>query len=398
MIGIGAIVTNLRAGFSLASSSSPVDNPPMNQFHVLFFSALLSLSGPLYAAEESPDGEQPKTISDNGTGSLSALYKIERLQAGALSPDNALKQLLPGDVEVLQLESDQQNFFMLHQLAAAAEPKGAVLLLPDADSDQLWVQQTLSLLTQLPASGWEALALQPPKATAATIPKRTLPTLSLNAGQTSPDGEENTATPATDSQPPADATAPTDNSDQQDDNAAPPAPFSERFTDRMDQALAELRKNPTDNLVIVAFGKSVPWAASYIATHADLNLQFMMVDARPDSVSPNAPTLNDELPKLTQTWAVDIYHVPLKDYPQAAPNARMRKALALRSKLERYSQRRFASPFLGWTERMPDFVREVRSALEGGIVKPRQDALKEQMQNTPADQPTGQQPPGAGAP
>lgn len=345
---------------------------------------LLALASPVmaYAAEETED-----TVAAAETDlDTAALYKLERSSAGDLPLDSRLRQLLPADTVVLTMEVGEQRFHALRQEADREEPVGGLLLVPDPTIGPAWVEQVAALRFDLAQKGWLTLALEPPQPDQQPLPERSLPvmqTFSLNS-----------ASAAAPTDIPAASAAQSSNSDTAavDTPETPLAPFAERFTERVDLTLEQLTERPLEPLVVIAFGRATPWVMEYLSQHPELNLSLVMIDPLPDS-SPGAPLFANLWAAMDETPIVDIYHSPLQGYPQAAPDARIRKGQARREGLPNYLQARIAAPFTGWNEKMPWLTANVRGLIKQGILEPIAEEEEKQKQQE-AQSPQGQTPPG----
>jgi hypothetical protein len=347
--------------------------------HLFSLSIVFGLCLPTgYAAEETP--AEGAALPDETTQSLADLYKIQRTQAGALPMESRLRQQLPMDTTVLTLEVGDERFHALRQEADRAEPIGALLLLPDPGVDEGWVEQSAAIRFDLAQKGWLTLVMQPPVPDQPTLPERTLPVMkTIAVGQTRANGEaagdQAPAEPAQASQTADSETPETGAGAGQPAPTAPRAPFGERFNERINLALEELREPPVEPVTLVAFGRSGPWAADFIANNPQLNLDLVLVDPLPASAA-DGPALGTLWAQLSNTRIIDIYHDPLPGYPRAGPDARVRRAAARRAEVPGYYQSRIATPFTGWRDEMPWLSRKLRGLLESRILQPMADAKR----------------------
>ncbi|WP_432697933.1 DUF3530 family protein [Marinobacterium sp. YM272] len=313
---------------------------------------------------------------------MAKLYEVERSSAGNLPLDSQLRKLLPADTVVLTMEVGEQRFHALRQEANREDAVGGLLLVPDPAIGPAWVNQVEALRFDLAQKGWLTLALEPPASERPSLPERTLPVMQpINAGSAGASG----AVPSDSAQPtPAADTA-------QETNAEPPAPFAERFSERMDLVLEQLRSEPLEPLVVISFGRATPWTIDYLLSHPELDLALVMIDPLPDS-APDAPVLTTLLESLGDMRIVDIYHAPLPGYPRAAPDARIRKDLARREGLANYLQSPVSGSFTGWNDEMPWLTAKVRGLIKAGILAPIAEEQEEAAAAAPAP---GQNQPGA---
>lgn len=292
---------------------------------------------------------------------MAKLYELERTSAGNLPLDSQLRQLLPADTVVLTMEVGEQRFHALRQEADREEPLGALLLVPDPYIGNVWLEQVAALRFDLAQKGWLTLAVEPPKPDQESLPERTLPVLQpIKIGS----GAAPSETPADSGNQP-----PPQTESESEPQTTPQAPFAERFSERMGLALEQLRADPLEPLIVISFGRATPWTIDYLAGQADLDLSLVMIDPMPDA-SPEAPVFANLWASLGETRIVDLYHSPLPGYPQAAPDARIRKQQARREGLPHYLQARVAAPFTGWHKEMPWLSAKVRGLIQAGILDP----------------------------
>ncbi len=346
----------------------------------LALSCLLTLTPA--ALSHAADDAAPDTPAANAPGTDTALlYSIERHEAGALPMASQLRRLLPADTVVLTLEAGTQRFHALRQEPEQAEPTGAVLLLPDPGIGPAWLQQAAALRFDLARNGWLTLAVEPPPPDRPPVPERTLPVMKSIGAASAATGTSAAAPAAGNRDTGTDQTAAT----------TPAAPFAERFQERVDLALEELRQTPTEVLIVVAFGRAAPWATQYVTEHPELNLALMLIDPLPDEQA-DAPNLDQLWSRLGGTRVIDLFHEPLPGYPQAAPDARVRRAQARRAELSGYYQSRIAAPFTGWNNEMPWLTRSARGLIRSRILEPL--AAEKAVADNRVPAPAGQTPPG----
>lgn len=313
---------------------------------------------------------------------MAELYNVERSSAGNLPLDSKLRQLLPADTVVLTMEIGEQRFHALRQEADREEPVGGLLLVPDPAIGTVWVQQVEALRFDLAQKGWLTLAMEPPQPDEQPLPERTLPVMQSFAS-----GAASAAEPVANE---AEETNTGNNvSDEQPE--APLAPFAERFAERMDLALEQLTADSLEPVVVIAFGRATPWVMDYLNQQAEQRLSLVMIDPIPDQ-SADAPLFTTLWAGLDETRIVDIYHSPLPGYPQAAPDARIRKGQARREGLPNYLQVRAAGPFTGWHDEMPWLTAKVRGLIQTGILTPIAEEKEKEQQEAQAAQ--TQNPPG----
>lgn len=350
----------------------------------LLWTLALCLCGTSAAAEEPAPDNAASAAAPSITQDP---YQLQRHQAGALAMDEQLGLQLPDDTIVLTLEAGQQRFHALRQEPDQPEPTGALLLLPDPETGPAWPSQAAALRMDLAAHGWSTLALEPPAPDSRQLPPRTLPVLTPLSHSAS----LATGTAAGSDTPSAAETASDITGNAPTTSTEPPAPFAERFNQRLDLALEELRRSSPDVQILVAFGRSAPWAAAWLSTHPQPEMALILIDPLPDR-QPGAPQLADLWEALSETRVIDLYHQPLPGYPQAAEDARIRLSQARRAESGGYYQSRIAAPFRGWRDQMPWLTRRVRGLIRTQILEPlaAERALSDNRQKAA----TSQNPPG----
>lgn len=333
----------------------------------------LALLLPLAPASRAADDNSPADTPASGAApGLADLHTLERHEAGALPLDSRLSLQLPEDTVVLTLEVGDQRFHALRQPPDRAEPIGTLLLLPDPELGPAWPRQVAALRYDLAQAGWLTLALEPPAADVSPLPARTLPVMTAL-------GSASAAAPDT-------GAAPAPGSEVQS-----PRPFAERFRERLDLALEELRQTPAEVTLVIAFGRAAPWAADYLRRHPELKLELMLLDPLPDQ-QPEAPVLGDLWAELGDTRVIDLYQDPLPGYPQAHSAARIRREQATRAGLAHYTQSRIATPLDGWREQMPWLSRRVRGLIQSRILEPLEEEKKiadNRQEGAPSQSPPG---------
>ncbi|MBV1787323.1 alpha/beta hydrolase family protein [Marinobacterium sp. D7] len=325
--------------------------------NTLLLVALISLPALAMAQEQPTATDAPAPATDMG-----ALYDLQRGEAGNPPLDEKLGRQLPADTSVLTMETGGQRFHALRQEAERAEPWGWILLLPDPGMGEAWTQQVEALRFDLARHGWLTLALEPPQPDLPTLPERSLPVMK-SFSQASEPTANTPPSPASSGAVPASA----------DDDTNPPAPFAERFNERIALALEQLPQQENQSHILLAFGRAASWSAAYITAHPELDASLILLDPLADT-QPNAPMLSELWEPLGSTRVLDLYHAPLPGYPAAASAARIRKAQAQRAKMERYRQAKIAPPFTGWQPQMPWLTQTVRGVIKSQIVEPLEQA------------------------
>jgi len=369
---------NLHLRTPLAGRRSAADNPGMNYpiSPTALLLMLLSLAFTATAAEDDPaanDNAASAAVVDMG-----ALYKLERSEAGNPPLDERLGQQLPADTSVLTLEVGDQRFHALRQEAEGPEPLGWILLLPDPGIGPAWTQQVEALRFDLARHGWLTLALEPPQPNPPELPERTLPVMkSLDAASAAVADPQAQAGNASDSG--------SNNDPENDtDDTEPLRPFGERFNERVALALEQLPRQQGEARILLAIGRAANWSAAFVAARPELDVGLILLDPLPDRQE-NTPLLSELWQQLGSTRVLDLYHAPLPGYPQAAPDARIRRTQAQRAKMEHYHQSKIAPPFIGWQRQMPWLTQIVRGAIKSRIVEPLATTQGQEPQARPSE-------------
>ena len=262
--------------------------PPM-RMPLLPLLLALALPAPAYAAapadgdkateEKAPaEGEAPA----DGGEVAPAPKPREAFDARLLEQRDAelLAASATPEDEAVWLEADGGKFLALFQPAAAAEAKGAVLILHDSGETPLWPEAVESIRRGLAAQGWHTLAVALPAPAPPPVPVRTLPVISdapppaegdaAAAAEAAPaEGEapaakdaaaEGAEAAATDAAPAAD-NAP----------AAPPTPTPEQVEAqadaRLEAAWALMKSRDYRNVALVGAGSGASRALRLASRH-----------------------------------------------------------------------------------------------------------------------------------
>jgi hypothetical protein len=229
------------------------------------------------------------------------------------------------------------------------------LIVPDIHADVGWADQSLSISRYLAEHKWNTLTLQPPSPPEMALPERTLPSLrAIRPGSSA--AAQNSAT---DDQPPVDA----GNETAAGDEGSPPMPFAEQIRQRLSLALTELQLRShadTKTNAVLAIGRSASWAAA-LAVELGEEWDLILLNPRPDA---NAKSSLQELLPRIEGRIIDLYYLPLPGYPEAAPDAHLRRQLAIRNEMTNYHQSRLPGFFRGWQPEMPQLARQLRGIME----------------------------------
>lgn len=297
-----------------------------------------------------------------------------RYTAGTLDAAGQLARQLEADAELISLSVEDSSFFLIFRPAVAPVPVGNLLIVPDAGAATDWAEQGTAMARYLAEHGWNTLILQPPALPASEIPPRTLPSMrTIRAGAASPGTATDTVTPNPTDLPAAAADS-------------PPRPFAEQVRERLSLARTELeqRGHPDTYInVILGIGTSATWAAALVA---ELGNKTDLVMINPRTSTTAEISLTELLPRI-EGHIIDLFYLPLPGYPEAAPDARLRRQLATRHEMRDYHQSRLPGVFKGWQFDMPQLVRQLRGIMERTLPAVREEPA-------PAQAPATQAPPG----
>jgi|GEM_PF-1361198 len=360
-------VFSLLVPYPLAAVRACLDNRSMPTYitFIMLCLGILLTAGPAHA-------EEPATATE----STAQVRHIAGMQSGA---ERLLKQLEPDD-ELISMEQDGDSFFLIFRPAVAVIPVGNLLILPDLNASDGWAEQSGAISRYLARHGWNTLRLEPPVPPPPTLPERTLPSMRTIHTGSAPESPAE----ATTEQP--DAAAETDTSTA----SAPETPFMDRVRERLSLANTELQRRghaETDFNVILGIGSSAPWAAEYAAESED-EWDLVLINPLPDETS--GINLNELLPRI-EGRIIDLYYLPLAGYPEAAPDAQLRRELATRNGMTDFHQRRLPGVFRGWQTEMPQLTRQLRGIMERVLMT----APEQQVEPATEVIPDNETPPGA---
>lgn len=278
-----------------------------------------------------------------------------RHAAGDLEGAGLLLLQLEADAELISLELEQTTFFLIFRPGVAPVPVGNLLIMPDTGVGAGWAEQSTAISRYLAQHGWNTLILQPPSPPDPALPERTLPSMrAIRAGTT--DGTP--AAPGEDAQ-----TESTQPEPEGTAEAAPEMPFTEQVRQRLSLARTELQQRShedTEINVVLGIGSSAFWAGELAAELGD-EWDFVMINPSPSEAA--EASLIDLLPRI-EGRIIDLYYLPLPGYPEAAPDAQLRRQLAIRTEMNDYHQSRLPGVFRGWQREMPQLVRQLRGIME----------------------------------
>jgi hypothetical protein len=140
-------------------------------------------------------------------------------------------------------------------------------------------------------------------------------------------------------------------------------PFADQVRQRLSLARTELQQRShedTEINAILGIGSSALWAAALAAELGD-EWDLVMINPRPSEAS--EANLIELLPRI-KGRIIDLYYLPLPGYPEAAPDAQLRRQLVIRTEMLDYHQSRLPGVFRGWQHEMPQLVRQLRGIME----------------------------------
>ncbi|MGD9861108.1 MAG: DUF3530 family protein [Marinobacterium sp.] len=276
-----------------------------------------------------------------------------RHSAGSLDDAELLLLQLEANAELISLELEETAFFLIFRPGVAPVPVGNLVIMPDTGVGVGWAEQGTAISRYLSAHGWNTLILQPPSPPNPALPKRTLPSMRAIRAGTTPD------TPPT----PQTETEPTQSGSEDTAEATPEMPFADQVRQRLSLARTELQQRShedTEINAILGIGSSALWAAALAAELGD-EWDLVMINPRPSEAS--EANLIELLPRI-KGRIIDLYYLPLPGYPEAAPDAQLRRQLVIRTEMLDYHQSRLPGVFRGWQHEMPQLVRQLRGIME----------------------------------
>ena len=347
------LFSNLHRNLLAALPDSP-DNQAMNAYHPRFIIPALAALITFASAQAEPPANSPAPV---------------RHAAGSLDDTGQLLLQLEADAELISLTLEESRFHLVFHPAAVPVPDGNLLILPDMDAGQGWLEQGLVISRYLARHGWNTLILQPPSPPDMPLPQRTLPSLKairpVSAAGSSPAAETPPTANETTSEAPPETTVPP----EQPALGTQALPFAEQMQQQLSLAQTELQQRShadTEINAILGIGHSAPWAAAFAVKQGE-DWDLVMVNPRSDAS--DEVSLITQLP-LIKGRIIDLYYLPIPGYPEAAPDARLRRQLAVRHELKDYHQARLPGPFRGWRGEMSPLVRQLRGLLERVLLPP----------------------------
>jgi hypothetical protein len=300
----------------------------------LALSLLLAIS-PLQAEEPTPAEETP-AATDGSTAPAEEVRAplAERSEVEATALEQQLEQK-----EQQQLQAGDERFLALWLPANAAEPSGAVIILPGDDESADWPQSVGPLRSKLPNGGWHSLSLTLPDPNSDAPPLR-----SAEPPTTAPteDTADATQTPAEGNPAVDETTAETSNSqlDSADTAAskvktieAQQKAHAERVLARIESAISFAEQQQAKTIVLLGHGSGAYWAARYLAERKPAKIQNLLLVAA-QLPAGYTPPLDELIPQL-QLATGDFYY---KDLPADRQAALKRSQASKRQKHPSYIQ------------------------------------------------------------
>jgi hypothetical protein len=272
-------------------------------------------ANPALAAAQKPGEEKP----------VERQPLLERSQEEA----TALERRIPAQ-EQQQLQAGGDTFLALWKPANAAEPKGAVIIIPGAGETVDWPQAIGPLRRNLPDAQWSSLSITLPDVQSDAIAPRVVempPTLKA------PDvGSKDSTTAAPIEQAAGGEAEVADKAiaETSDEQAKADA---ERIFARIDAAIAFAEQQSARSIVVLGHGTGAYWAARYLSEKQTAQVErFVMVAAQTPAQS--KPGLDELAPTLKLPTA-DIFYT---DKPMDRNAALARLQASKRLKVSAFSQ------------------------------------------------------------
>lgn len=348
---------------------------------------LVSLTqiAPVHAEDPpAPPAETPQTAEEGGIAPDLAQQAADAEQP-RVEPDPAALQLADlakatsPETEVRALTTEHDATIALYHPQNRPEARGGILLFHNEGSHADWATHMRPLRLSLSDQGWHTLSLQLPPPPQAEIPKRTLPVLQKvhlpsgtpEEGAAAPPAQTENA-PAEPAETDTPAAAP-DTPDSGPDSAEPMQPlpgYAERMQQLTDAALAELKGEDAERIILLGVGSGAVWAAAAAVRiqedHPELGL--VLIDAGQPS-DPSAPALLSLLEKL-KIPVVDAYQsLPETQLPFEA-EAKQRLRRAQRAGLTHFHQRRLTNQAISWQGKEQWLTRQISGLLRQHVDKP----------------------------
>ncbi|WP_434595035.1 alpha/beta hydrolase family protein [Pseudomonas sp. R4-83] len=250
---------------------------------------------------------------------------LERSQEEAA----ALERLLPAQ-EQQQLQAGSETFLALWKPANAAEPKGAVIIIPGAGETADWPQAIGPLRRKLPDAQWSSLSITLPDLQSDAIAPRVIEPAAAPKAPESGSKDSTTAQPieqaAGGEAEVADQVVAETTEEQSRADA-------ERIFARIDAAIAYAEQQSARSIVVLGHGTGAYWAARYLSEKQTAQVEkFVMVDAQAPAKA--KPPLAELTPTLKLPTA-DIFYM---DKPLDRNAALERMQASKRLKTSAFSQ------------------------------------------------------------
>ena len=230
---------------------------------------------------------------------------------GVESLETQLTRQLSADTEVISVETGEDKFYALQNLAFSPEPEGGILVLTDPRADADWITQSEHLRRILPEHGW------------------TLVTLEATNNET-----------------------------------------EEQRLSRARTLLDEIRRLEIERLVVLAYGEAVNTAMSLSSEDSELRLVFL--DAILPRVPRSE--ISEMMRALEEVSVIDMTHQLHPSDKRVVEDARLRQQLARQLPLPMYVSRRLNAPFTDWNASQLSFAKNIAGALKTHIIEAEAEA------------------------
>ncbi len=296
--------------------------------------AAILFGGPqagLRAAEDAPPAPAENAEGADRRGERAQPSPAEQ-QLAALAQAQSL------DTEVLWLETQRESFLGLFHPDNTGNPKGAVVILPDAQTSPDWPELIRPLRLGLPDRGWPTLAIALADA----------------------DGVD---------QPAAVPPAPQASDEAADATTASPLQREGWILERVAAAMNHLSGRGHQNQLLIGVGTGAYWAARVaVAQDSGGQLQLVLIDpAAPGTLGEAA--LLEVLGQLSVT-TLDLYHGNRLPSSRAEQQARRREQQALRLHQASYYQLRLPGQPADWKTGNRRLLGQVAGAIRRYIDEP----------------------------
>jgi len=293
-----------------------------------FFTILLSV--PTWGADEPASSDVAngtEANTDSASADMAGTTALDRAEPDPESQRlNSIAEQQDAETEVIWLETVQESRLALYQQTGNGQSHGAILLIHDQATSPDWPSLIHPIRNDLTEHGWNTLAINIPDYAPRKIPTRTAPSLQSKA-QVQEGVELET-----------EATATTAASDQTQDtveeNIETIDNYMETFARIVDAGNTFLNQKGHTKQVVIAVGDAAIWATQYIIQTQPTPDRYLILINPSLGGNQSSPAL---LPLIAQlkTPTLDLY---FNGEVQQQEYARLRKRMALRSKISEYRQ------------------------------------------------------------